>query len=557
MRWMRAWVLILSESAAADVLLQAPMSAAVRLPGVAGQAPAALRPLQMTPTSLIEATTARFTARAEHRHEPEATLATGSPRVAAALAPPRQPVDWPLKWAAWRRVASSSGRLREGSTAGVCAGRPALSSQEDVAYRVLPANCDADVTCTTATAFPALMIRMPLLLLAVASLVAETPLYAQQLLVARESCAYFSASTAPETYAFRPDVAATGQLNEILTIASVSQSFDFNAGNVPLAATIVTSERRLILYRQDIAANRAESQRWPLTAALAHQVAHQMFRHSLAAAPGRREQELEADKFSGTILRILGASLNDATVALREPTQQSSRDRYFPTIEARLWAVGAGWNTAEAVAMHGYSVEDVLPRFDLPPPISSALVPVPIRQWVPRGPRNLGDASERLAAIAKDSGGYVALRYWAVRDGFAAATPIEKINDDGSPHSSDRWSLTLSPPRIFSLSSYLKALFSATKGRYRMIVFVVSPHPFAQRAVPVKFQPSIDWLWSGLTHLPPSLASTPLDDSFRCTVLIYEFEQVDTYTEPFLRAPSALDGRRHLQMAGLWSALNQ
>jgi endonuclease G len=36
----------------------------------------------MTPTSVIEATTARFTARAEHRHEIEAKLAAGSPLVA-------------------------------------------------------------------------------------------------------------------------------------------------------------------------------------------------------------------------------------------------------------------------------------------------------------------------------------------------------------------------------------------------------------------------------------------------------------------------------------------
>ena len=251
----------------------------------------------------------------------------------------------------------------------------------------------------------------------------------------------------------------------------------------------------------------------------------------------------------------MGASLAESTVALNERSSGLPVKGY-PPIASRLSAVKDGWSAAESVVRLGYSPGDDLPRFDLPPPLASAVVPVPSRDWMQPG-RRLSEAARRLSQIARESGGYQNLRYWAVPDGFAAATAIERINDDGSSVQNDRWDLTVIPPRIFSLSSYLNALFSATRGRYRMIVFVVSPHPFGQRPIPLKFQPSIDWLWTGLSDLPPSVGGATVTESFQCTALVYEFEQRDTYAEALLKSPSAIDGRKHLEMAKLWQALDR
>src|SRR5262249_20611662 len=152
---------------------------------------------------------------------------------------------------------------------------------------------------------------------------------------------------------------------------------------------------------------------------------------------------------------------------------------------------------------------------------TSIQLPFPRGQKPRSSGQTLGDIDGWLRGAMK-TGGYNAPRYWAVRDGFAVATGIEQITDDGSPDKTNRWSTTVNPPHIFSLRSYLSALFSAHKGLYRLIVFVVSPHLFAPRATPLRFQPSIDWLWTGLLSLPKSLAARPLDDDVTCTALVYE-----------------------------------
>ena len=59
------------------------------------------------------------------------------------------------------------------------------------------------------------------------------------------------------------------------------------------------------------------------------------------------------------------------------------------------------------------------------------------------------------------------------------ASRIEQITPDGAP-AADRWSLEVAPIGEHTLQGYFKALFYARPGRYRVIVFVVTNHPFSQ-----------------------------------------------------------------------------
>ena len=286
---------------------------------------------------------------------------------------------------------------------------------------------------------------------------------------------------------------------------------------------------------------------------LTHQMGHQFFRHSLTASAVKRSaDELEADRFSGTVLRILGASVRDAQAAISQRGAAKPSD-IFPSAADRLQAIGEGWRAAGVVANLGFGAEDGLPRFDLPPPHASATLSLQMKSLAAQA-NQLGDLATAIGAASQQAG-YSQLRYWAVPDGFAMATRLEQITENGAPKTPDRWSLTLTPPRIFSLKSYLEALFAADRGFYRLIVFIVSPHAFAQTNTTLKFKTSIDWLWSGLNRLPPSIASMPLTAEYVCTGLIYEFEQKDPYTDPALR--TSIDGKAHLQMARLWQALKQ
>ena len=95
---------------------------------------------------------------------------------------------------------------------------------------------------------------------------------------------------------------------------------------------------------------------------------------------------------------------------------------------------------------------------------------------------HLADVANELER-AFNSAGYVERSYYAVPQGFAIAARLEMINPDGSPVAeANRWSASIAPPKVFSLSSYLQALLGATPGEYRVVVFIVTAVPVTESA---------------------------------------------------------------------------
>ena len=196
------------------------------------------------------------------------------------------------------------------------------------------------------------------------------------------------------------------------------------------------------------------------------------------------------------------------------------------------------------------------PQFPWPPPRASATEVIPRTLLAPgAGATYLRDVDRRLSA-ALDRKGYTEKSYFAVPDGFALVTRIEQIGEDGTPKNDpDRWSLK--PPRLqrFSLASYLEALFRARPGHYRVIVFIVTPHPFSQAKVAVTPEQASEWLGEGLNQLPEPIGALDFSrPGFACTALVYEFDRPTESDEPKVRVPGALTGRAHLQKSGLWEA---
>jgi len=152
--------------------------------------------------------------------------------------------------------------------------------------------------------------------------------------------------------------------------------------------------------------------------------------------------------------------------------------------------------------------------------------------------------------------GYFEKSYYSVPDGFAMATRLEQINRDGtSKEPPDRWAVEIQRLRKFSLKAYLVALFTANPGYYRIIVFIVTPTPFYQARRMVSRQEAMDWLGSGLNELPHSIGQLEYSEEYKCTALIYEYEQPNPGEPGELKIPSNLQGRTHLVKANLWQAL--
>ncbi|WYD81906.1 MAG: hypothetical protein V8K32_05865 [Candidatus Electrothrix gigas] len=201
---------------------------------------------------------------------------------------------------------------------------------------------------------------------------------------------------------------------------------------------------------------------------------------------------------------------------------------------------------------------DSNPSFPWPPPHPSAYSKIPPTLLPsPTNKDSLKSVAKKLE-IAFDQAGYSQKKYYQVPDGFALVSQLEQFNSDGTSKTPpDRWSIDFLPPKIFSLTSYLKALFTANPGRYRIIAFIVTSQPFEESKKTVTREEVMAWLDNGMVILPENIGKQPYTDKHYCTALIYEFEQPGRDKKPFLKPLSNLTGRDHLQKSNLWTALQQ
>ena len=170
-----------------------------------------------------------------------------------------------------------------------------------------------------------------------------------------------------------------------------------------------------------------------------------------------------------------------------------------------------------------------LPEFPWPPPRASAfdIVPRDLLLGEKQTPVS-GDAAAALDSAFRQAG-YSETSYYGVPEGFALASRIEQINQDGTlKEAADRWSVEVAPLRKWSLHAYLERLFKASPGYYRIIVFIVTSQPFSQSNTKVTAADAHLWVSSGLNRLPDEVASRPYSPAHACTALIYEFARVGT-----------------------------
>src|SRR6185295_13884748 len=174
------------------------------------------------------------------------------------------------------------------------------------------------------------------------------------------------------------------------------------------------------------------------------------------------------------------------------------------------------------------------PEFPWPPPEASASAVIPAQSLAnPKSVTTFDDVNRRLVG-ALESTGYLERSYFAVPGGFALATRMEQIKASGEPEdAAHRWILERQPLQKFELSAYLAALFKASPGRYRVIVFIATPHPFSQSDDSVTSSDATDWMREGVDQLPVEVGQRHFDNP-KCTALIYEFTRTTDVTAPEL-----------------------
>ena len=170
-------------------------------------------------------------------------------------------------------------------------------------------------------------------------------------------------------------------------------------------------------------------------------------------------------------------------------------------------------------------------------------------------PATLGDVDDRLRAALRVAG-YDDLGYFAVPNGFAAVTRLERIEPTGEPVAdASRWQMTVPADPSFSLFDYLRALLTAQTGHFRVIAFVVTPTPFTGSPGEVDAVSARRWASTGRNALPPPMRSQVFTADYSVTALVYEFSKIRGERSVHYDLPGDLSATTHLEASGILAAL--
>lgn len=180
---------------------------------------------------------------------------------------------------------------------------------------------------------------------------AQTPSFGRQ--IEETVPAPAGIATGPEQYTASPAMGARDIIDEIMGTVGLKPRFEvIKSGRVPNAAAVIMNGKRYILYNERFLAgvNNAVRTDWAGVSILAHEIGHHLNGHTLARGGSNPADELEADEFSGFVLRKMGAPLEEAMAAMNAMAEEE--DSYtHPGRRTRLAAISTGWQNAEAQIM--------------------------------------------------------------------------------------------------------------------------------------------------------------------------------------------------------------
>ena len=152
----------------------------------------------------------------------------------------------------------------------------------------------------------------------------------------------------PEDFASPAEAKAV--VDEIMNAVGQKASFEVRAARIPNAAAATLKGKRYILYNPVFMAaihHVTGSNRWVPISILAHEIGHHLYGHTIKGTASEPAIELEADEFSGFVLRKMGASLEDAQLAMRVAASRRATSTH-PGRYDRLEAIASGWEKADA-----------------------------------------------------------------------------------------------------------------------------------------------------------------------------------------------------------------
>lgn len=134
----------------------------------------------------------------------------------------------------------------------------------------------------------------------------------------------------------------------IIDAVGLKPNFEIIPANVDNAAAVVYGGKRYVLYNPEFINNlvKTTGTDWAAISVLAHEIGHHLNGHTVTRNGSQPAEELEADEFSGYVLRKLGATLPQAQAAMKT-LATAYATRTHPAQYDRLGSIEKGWNHAD------------------------------------------------------------------------------------------------------------------------------------------------------------------------------------------------------------------
>jgi Caspase domain len=192
-----------------------------------------------------------------------------------------------------------------------------------------------------------------------------------------------------------------------------------------------------------------------------------------------------------------------------------------------------------------------LPDFPWPPPAASEQVTLD-RSLFPPG-RSMSTVGDQLA-LALDDARYE-YSYHRAPGGFAVVARLERVDASGKPMPGDARFAAPDAREQFSLASYIKQLFFAAEGYYRLIVFVATDQAFTTTGLRLRSKEAGELLARGSNRLPAEYDKLIFTNAHRVSALVYEFRKGSRDGDATHLVPGRLGALVHLERAGIYQTL--
>ncbi|MBK0404355.1 M48 family metalloprotease [Adhaeribacter sp. BT258] len=179
--------------------------------------------------------------------------------------------------------------------------------------------------------------------------------YVTALFIGFSALAFFPENAKAQTYKSPAKTrGARDIVKEIIDVVGLTPRFEMREAEIDNAAAVIMNGRRYILYNTRFLnqVNSASRTDWAAVSILAHEIGHHLNGHTLLKGGSNPTDELEADEFSGFVLRKMGASLTDAQAAMAVLSDEYETPTH-PGRKSRLTAISNGWRNANSQMLAG------------------------------------------------------------------------------------------------------------------------------------------------------------------------------------------------------------